>query len=152
PMTPDSRQAAEYAALRATIRERGTARMVLMPIVIAAWAAAAIAAGAALILPFATLLPLMILAAGFEGVLSLHMNVERIGRYLQVFHEEAGGWEHVAMAFGQRFPGGGTDPLFVRLFVAAILVNFLPVRSEERRVEKDGRSRWTRTPAVHKRS
>jgi hypothetical protein len=55
------------------------------------------------------------------------MNVERIGRYLQVFHEPEGGWEHVAMAFGRRFPGTGPDPLFAQLFVFGTSVNFLPV-------------------------
>ena len=64
-----------------------------------------------------TLVPLLVLAAGFEAIFALHMNVERIGRYLQVFHEQDGGWEHVAMRFGQRFPGAGPDPLFAQLFV-----------------------------------
>jgi hypothetical protein len=54
------------------------------------------------------------------------VNVERIGRYLQVYQEGAGGWEHVSMRFGQRFPGSGPDPLFGRLFVLATSVNFLP--------------------------
>lgn len=125
-MTPDARHAIEYTALRATIRERGTARLVLAPVVFITWAAAAIAAAAAVILPFATLLPLVILAAGFEAIFALHTNVERIGRYVQVFHEEAGGWEHVAMAFGQQAPSGGPDPLFVRLFVVAVGINYLP--------------------------
>lgn len=125
-MTPESRHAIEYTALRATIRERGTARLVLAPVVFIAWAGVAIAAAAAVILPFATLLPLVILAAGFEAIVALHANVERIGRYLQVFHEGDGGWEHVAMAFGRRFPGGGPDPLFVRLFLAAVAINYLP--------------------------
>jgi len=58
---------------------------------------------------------------------ALHVSVERIGRYLQVFHEgEQPGWEHVASRFGQRFPGVGPDPLFSRLFVLATSVNFLP--------------------------
>jgi hypothetical protein len=68
----------------------------------------------------------MVLAAGFEAIFALHTNVERIGRYLQAYHEEAGGWEHVAMEFGRRFPGGGPDPLFGRLFLVAISVNYLP--------------------------
>ena len=55
------------------------------------------------------------------------MNVERIGRYIQVFHEPDGGWEHVAMQFGQRFPGKGPDALFSGLFLVATALNYLPV-------------------------
>jgi hypothetical protein len=55
------------------------------------------------------------------------VNVERIGRYIQVFHEPDGGWEHVAMAFGQRFPGKGPDALFSGLFLVATALNYLPV-------------------------
>ena len=115
----------EFAALRATIRSRGTARMVLVPIIFIGWALAAIATAAALTVAISTLVPLMVLAAGFEAIFALHINVERLGRYLQVFHETEGGWEHVATSYGQRFPVG-TDPLFSRLFVIAVSVNFLP--------------------------
>jgi hypothetical protein len=116
----------EYQALRATIRERGTARMVLLPVIFIGWAATAIATAAVITVAVSTLVPLLVLVAGFEAVNALHVNVERIGRYLQVFHEPAGGWERVAMSFGQRFPGTGPDPLFSRLFVFATSVNFLP--------------------------
>jgi hypothetical protein len=124
---------AEYAALRATIRERGTVRMLLIPLVFTAWAAVAIATAAVITVALSTLVPLLVLVAGFEAAFALYTNVERIGRYLQVFHErdQAGsgnvGWEHVAMEFGRRFPGGGPDPLFARLFMTAVSVNFLPV-------------------------
>ena len=77
----------EYAAMRATIRERGTARMVLVPLIFIGWAATAIATAAVITVALSTLVPLIILAAGFEAVFALHVNVERIGRYLQVFHE-----------------------------------------------------------------
>jgi hypothetical protein len=117
----------EYAAMRATIRERGTARMVLFPIVFIGWAGTAVATAAVITVAISTLVPLMVLAAGFEAIFALHVNVERIGRYLQVFHEAEGGWERVAMGFGRRFPGTGPDPLFSRLFVLAVSVNFLPV-------------------------
>src|SRR5438270_3538 len=90
----------EFAALRATIRERGTVRMMLLPVAFGLWAGAAIATTAAVALPIAALLPLLVLAAGFEAIYALHVNVERIGRYIQVFHEPDGGWEHVAMQFG----------------------------------------------------
>lgn len=127
-MATEVHHAAEYAALRATIRERGTARMVLLPIIFIAWAGTAVATSAVITVAISTLIPLMVLAAGFESTLALYLNVERIGRYLQVFHEKDDGWEHVAMAFGQRFAaGGGPDPLFARLFVTAASINFLPV-------------------------
>jgi hypothetical protein len=119
---------AEYAALRATIRERGTVRMLLIPVVFTAWAGVAIATAAVITVALSTLVPLLVLAAGFEATFALYTNVERIGRYLQVFHERDGeGWEHVAVEFGRRFPGGGPDPLFARLFMTAVSVNFLPV-------------------------
>ena len=122
----DQRQNTEYAALRDTIRQRGTARMALVPLIFIGWAATAIATAAVITVAISTLVPLIVLVAGFETLFALHMNVERIGRYLQVFHEADGGWEQVAMAFGQRFPGG-PDPLFAQLFVFAISMNFLPV-------------------------
>jgi len=116
----------EYRAMRATIRERGTARMVLLPLTFIGWAATAVAATAAIGVAVSTVLPLLVLVAGFEAIFALHVNVERIGRYLQVFHEPDGGWEHVAMTYGQRFPASGPDPLSSRLFVLATSANFLP--------------------------
>src|SRR4051812_9041222 len=117
----------EFTALRATIQQRGTARMLAVPLVFVGWAAMAVATAAVITVAVSTLVPLLILVAGFEAVYALHVNVERIGRYLQVFHESAdGGWERVAMRFTQRFPGSGPDPLFSRLFVLATSVNFLP--------------------------
>ncbi len=121
------REDSEYQALRATIRERGTARMVLLPLCLALWAGVAIATTAVVALPIAALGPLLVLAAGFESIYALHLNVERIGRYLQVFHEPDGGWEHVAMMFGQRYRGGGPDALFGTVFLIAIALNYLLV-------------------------
>ncbi|MBA2259588.1 MAG: hypothetical protein H0W18_11880 [Acidobacteria bacterium] len=121
------RQATEYAALRETIRQRGTARMALVPLIFIGWAATAIATAAIITVAISTLVPLLVLVAGFETVFALHINVERIGRYLQVFHEGDDGWEQVAMTFGQRFRGAGPDPLFAQLFVFGISLNFLPV-------------------------
>ena len=117
----------EFQALRATIRERGTVRMILLPVTLALWGGVAIATTAAVAVPIAALVPLIILAAGFEAIYALHINVERIGRYIQVFHEPDGGWEHVAMVFGQRFPGRGPDALFSGIFLIATALNYLPV-------------------------
>ena len=122
-----SQSQAEFEALRATIRERGTARLILLPITVGLWGGAAIATTAAVALPIAALLPLIVLAAGFEAIYALHVNVERIGRFIQVFHEPEGGWEHTAMAYGQRFPGKGSDALFSGLFLIATALNYLPV-------------------------
>src|SRR4051812_50220463 len=80
----------EYTALRATIRERGTARVCLFVGGIAAWTGAAVATAALASTPVATLLPLLLLASVFEAVFALHVGVERIGRYLQLFYETDG--------------------------------------------------------------
>jgi hypothetical protein len=125
-MNTDSLRHLEYAAMRATIRERGTTRLVLLPVIFIAWAGTVVATAAVITVALSTLVPLLILSAGFEAIFALHTNVERIGRYVQVFHEQADGWEHVAMEYGRRFPGGGPDPLFGRLFTLAVSVNFLP--------------------------
>ena len=43
--------------------------------------------------PLATLVPLLVLAAAFECVFALHVGIERVGRYLQVFYEDR--WEQL---------------------------------------------------------
>ena len=118
-MTP--REIEEYRALRATIRQRGTARVVGL----LGWAGLVIATAALATLPIATLLPLLVLAGVFEAILALHVGVERLGRYIQVFHEEQTGWEHVAMALGSAV-SRGNDPLFTLVFAAAAILNFVP--------------------------
>ena len=126
---PQTNGSVEYAALRATIRERGTARLVLLPLAFAGWGAIAVASSAmtTVAVSLGTVLPLMVLAAGFEAVFALHVNVERIGRYLQVFHARGDDrWEEVALDFGRRFPASGPDPLFARLFTLSTSVNFFP--------------------------
>src|SRR5439155_3058751 len=72
------RDAEEYRALRATIRERGTTRVWLFVVGLAVWAALVVATAALAALPIATLLPLLLLAAVFEAVFALHVGVERI--------------------------------------------------------------------------
>jgi hypothetical protein len=128
-MTP--RDADEYSALRDTIGQRGTARVWIFTVGLIAWAGLAMATAALASLPIATLLPLLVLAGVFDAVLALHLGVERIGRYLQVFHEDNAAlppcWEHVAMAFGKPLRGTGVDPLFTSIFLLAALGNFVPV-------------------------
>ena len=121
----------EFRVLRQTIASRGTVRMALVPAALFGWALLA----AALVLfsawPMASLLSLAVLAAGFEAVHALHVGVERIGRYLQVYYETTGDegpqWESTAMHLGPALPGGGIDPLFTLLFAGAGLVNLLAV-------------------------
>ena len=120
---------AEFAALRQTIATRGTVRIVLLPMTVVAWAA--LTATLLLLgqLPVATLLPLAILVGGFEAIHALHVGVERVGRYLQVFYEgdpTGPRWETTAMAVGPALPGGGIDPLFTVVFTVATIINLLP--------------------------
>lgn len=118
----------EYVALRATIRERGTARLCAVVFGLVAWAALAIALRITELSGAITLVPLLALVATFEINFFTHIGVERIGRYVQVFFEErvrATGWETTAMNYGTRFRGRGLDPLFSIVFVLASAVNFL---------------------------
>jgi hypothetical protein len=126
-MTP--REKEEYTALRATIRERGTIRVCVFAGGMVAWAALTLATARLATPPVATLLPLLALAAIFEAVFALHVGVERIGRYLQVFYETDEGearWEHAAMAFGRPSGGAGSDPLFSLMFLLATGFNVMP--------------------------
>lgn len=116
----------EFTALRSTIASRGTVRMVLVPIVVIAWASLAIIVVLFGDLPVAALPPLAILVAGFEAINALHVGVERIGRFLQVFYEGTPGapeWETMAMAAAPRLRGSGVDPLFTVVFAAATILN-----------------------------
>ena len=117
----------EYEALRATIRERGTARVFVVLAGLAIWGLLALAVRLAELRGATTLVPFVVLAATFELNFFVHTGVERIGRYIQVFHEEASGaagWETTAMNLGARFPGA-SDPLFVHIFSISTAVNFL---------------------------
>ena len=123
----DPREREEYRALRATIRERGTARVWIFVAGIAAWAALTMAVATLTSPPVATLMPLLVLAAAFEGVFALHVGVERVGRYIHVFfEEEGGGWEHTAMAFGRPRGSAATDAIFTVPFLLAALFNLAP--------------------------
>jgi hypothetical protein len=128
-----ARELEEYRALRATIRERGTARVWIFVVGLALWAALVIAIAALASLPVATLLPLLFLTGLFEAIFALHTGVERIGRYVQVFYEDepdlepsVRNWENVAMAFGTVSAGPGVDALFAHVFLLAALVNLVP--------------------------
>jgi hypothetical protein len=107
-MTPLNQ--AEFEALLAASRERGTARVVLFYVGIAVWAALTVATTAIIVLPVAALLPLLVLAAGFEATTSLHSGVE-------------GGGAQVGTGGRLR----GPDPIFSVIYILATLANFLPV-------------------------
>jgi 4-hydroxybenzoate polyprenyltransferase len=131
----------EYTALRATIRERGTVRVITFLVTIVAWATLELVySGSGPTNIVGSLLSLTVLAAGFEVIYQLHLGVERVGRYLQVEYEEpsAGGveapapagrpaWETTAMAYGRNHATAGSDALFSGMFVLATVLNLLPV-------------------------
>ena len=126
----------EYLVLRRSIGQRGSLRPILMLGGTAIWAAILTAVLVLLPYPVAAAIPLLILVVTFEVIRPLHFGAERIGRYLQVFHEEAGdsgrtlrdtpAWERVAMNFGA-VPGVGGHPLFVPSFLMATGLNYLAV-------------------------
>ena len=115
----------EYTALRATIQARGTTRVWIFVVAASVWAALTLAMVALTLPPVAALVPLIVLAAAFEAVFALHVGVERIGRYLEVFHQDR--WERTAMAFGTPLAGTRSDPLFVLVFAGATILNLFPV-------------------------
>jgi hypothetical protein len=121
----------EFRALRATIRERGTARWIVIALTFVAWAALLIVSQAVLPLPVIFLVTLVVLAAGFETVFGLHVGAERVGRFLQARYETAPGlpsWEHAAMATGtEPRLNAGIDPLCSWLFAVATVLNLVPI-------------------------
>lgn len=141
----DEFQRQEYKTLRATIRERGSVRVITFLVTLLGWAALDLVLLVSAGHPYAALLPLMVLVAGFEVIFQLHLGVERVGRYLQVAYEErrqpgrpgstnattpgevTAGWETAAMAYGRAYPAAGSDALFPRIFLLATLVNVLPI-------------------------
>jgi hypothetical protein len=127
-MTSETARAQEeYRALRATIRQRGTARVYLFCGGFVGWAAIAVTTAALASTPLAALLPLLVLTAIFEGIYALHIGVERIGRYVQAFHEgEDHGWEHAAMAFGRPKGAAAVDALFTVPILLAAIFNLGP--------------------------
>jgi len=132
----DRPAATEYLILRETIATRGSLRPILALIGFAAWALILTAVLAWIPYPIAAIIPLLFLLVTFEAIRPLHFGAERIGRYLQVFYEEAGqperslsetpSWERVAMRLSA-VPGTGGHPLFVPVFFLAAIVNTLPV-------------------------
>jgi hypothetical protein len=124
----------EFRTLRQTITLRGTARMALLPFTLLGWALVAVLLLLFGDLPAAVIFPLAILVGGYEAIHALHVGAERIGRYLQVYYEDAPDaprWETTAMAVGPALPGGGIDPLFSVVFISATLANLIPAFTPE---------------------
>jgi hypothetical protein len=133
----DDLGAAEFTALRDTIRTRGTARIACLLAGFVGWAGVLVLVLVWLPWPLAAVIPLLVLLAAHEAARTLHLGVERIGRYLQVFYEERTAdieaalqppaWERTAMRFGPDRPGAGGHPLFLPVFLLATAVNALAV-------------------------
>ncbi|HZT77926.1 MAG TPA: hypothetical protein VFA27_14830 [Vicinamibacterales bacterium] len=128
----------EYSELRATIRERGTARVWIFVVGILGWAALSVAAAALALPPLFAVVPLLALIATFEAVYALHLGAERIGRYLEVFHEaDVAGWETRTKWLAPIPQGAKPDALFTAVFaIAAVLTlftaNLFDVTAQER--------------------
>ena len=125
----------EYMALRDTIRQRGTTRVCAVLAGLAAWGALIITLSITELEGAVALAPLVVLATAFEVNFFLHAGVERIGRYIQVFYEEAAGsvgWETTAMQYGSTFTAPRLDPLFVAIFSVSAAVNFVSSLPETR--------------------
>jgi hypothetical protein len=119
----------EFAILRQTISSRGTTRVALLPVTLLGWAALACQLLFVSDVPLASLFSLAVLVGGFEAIHALHVSVERIGRYVQVYYESSEDgprWETTAMKVGPALPGGGIDPLFTVVFVCATVINLIP--------------------------
>jgi hypothetical protein len=137
----------EFSVLRDTVKSRASARPLVCLAGLSVWAATVLAVLIWLPNPIAAVVPLMVLVTSFEVIRSLHLGVERIGRYLQVFFEEGDlpplalsermserveglrppAWERSAMVFGPSVPGAGVHPFFLPIYLMATVVNLLPV-------------------------
>ena len=127
----------EFRSLRDAVAARAQLRSALTLAGIGLWAVLLVAVLVTLPYPVVAIVPLVVLVATFEVTRPLHVGAERIGRYLQVFHEEGvrppesplapPAWEHTAMALGPAMPGAAGHPLFIPVFALAALVNTMAV-------------------------
>ena len=106
-------------------------RVVVTTITFVFWAGLLLTTVALFVVAPLALIPLLVLAAGFEVVFALHVGVERIGRVIQTKYESGSdlpGWEHAAMKIGAASQAGGrTDPLFTWCFMLATALNLMAV-------------------------
>jgi len=122
-MLPRERE--EYRALRATIRQQGTARIWVFLAGISIWAALSLATAVLTSTPLAVLVPLAVLAATFEGLFALDVAAERIGAYLQLFYDDR--WEQTVVEFRRPPRTVRVDTLFVIPLLTAVLINIAPL-------------------------
>src|SRR5215203_215071 len=129
-MSIDAIQLEEFRALRATIRDRAIARVILLAISWVGWAA--IATAIMLVLPATPLLalPLVLVLAAFEVNLVAVRATDRVCDYLRVVFEErraVPGWETASADLARRHPAATADPLFFWISVAVLCANYLCV-------------------------
>lgn len=128
---PEALAQEEYRTLRATIQARGTLRLVVTAITFIAWAALFLLAWPqSSTFPAMSVVPLLVLASGFEVVFAAHVAAERIGRYLAARYEPHDGlpaWEHTVPRFSTPRTLAPLDPLNVKLFLFATLINAMPL-------------------------
>jgi len=128
--TPEEVGLEEFRQLRATIRERSTARVVVSIITFVSWAALALVLHHWDESMVCGLIPLVVLIVGFELMFALHVSVERIGRYVAVFYEgppQAPKWETAIAAFGRSAAARATQThvLLAGEFIVATGLNLV---------------------------
>jgi hypothetical protein len=128
--SPAAFQLEEFRQLRTAIRERSTARVLVSFITFVSWGVLALVVRHSDASMAYGLVPLVVLAAGFELVLALHVGVERIGRYLAVFYEASPGmpkWETAIAAFGRTAARTRTQPhvLLASEFIVSTGINLV---------------------------
>ena len=129
-MSVDAIQLEEFRALRASIRERAIARVLLLAMTWLGWAALATAIMLVVPAPLLLAVPLVVLLAAFEVNLGTVRAAERVSNYLRVVFEErraVSGWESASADLASRYPSSVGDPLFVWVFIAVLCANYLCV-------------------------
>jgi hypothetical protein len=124
-------RALEYDSLRAAIRIRLALTPALLVLAVLGWAALTLWVFTTDVVSAATLVPLMVLAAGFEAIHALHLGAARRACYLQAAFEEPATsatprWETTTLSYRQRFGRIGSNATFSTLVGVATVVNFLP--------------------------
>ena len=129
-MTIDAVQLEEFRALRASVRERAIARVLLLAMTWLGWAALATAIMLVVPAPLLLTVPLVVLLAAFEVNLGTVRAAERVSNYLRVVFEErrgVSGWETASADLAGQYPSSVGDPLFMWVFVAVLCANYLCV-------------------------
>jgi hypothetical protein len=129
-MSMDAIQLEEFRALRAVIRERAIARVLVLTMAWVGWAALATAIMLVVPSPLLLTVPLVVLLAAFEVNLGIVRAADRVGNYLRVVFEErrgVSGWETVSADMATHYPATAGDPVFFWVFVAVLCANYVCV-------------------------